>query len=105
MASNDEVPKDFELGKGYSKDDWDAVDSPHLTDEELAHLRPAREVLPPSFFKGVQAARRKAGRPPVEKPKKAVTLRVDPDVIESFQRQGKDWRARMSAALRKSAGV
>ena len=32
----------FEPGRGYTKEDWDAVDSPELTDEVLASLRPAR---------------------------------------------------------------
>ena len=29
-----------------SQDDWDSVDVPELTDEELARMRPAVEVLP-----------------------------------------------------------
>ena len=29
-----------------SQKDWDAVDFPPLTDEELAGMRPAREVFP-----------------------------------------------------------
>jgi hypothetical protein len=32
--------KELVPGGGYTKDDWDAVDSPPLTDEQLAsHLR------------------------------------------------------------------
>ncbi len=42
--------KTFETGCGYTKEDWDAVDSPPLTDEELVGLKPAKEVLPASFF-------------------------------------------------------
>ncbi|USP02118.1 hypothetical protein LBE40_04910 [Bartonella taylorii] len=35
--------------------------SPSLTDEELARLKPAKDVLPPSFFKYVTKERRKRG--------------------------------------------
>ena len=31
---------EFEPGRGYTKEDWDAVDSPPLTDAELAQMRP-----------------------------------------------------------------
>ncbi|MQY47590.1 hypothetical protein GAO09_16265 [Rhizobiales bacterium RZME27] len=50
--------KEFQPGRGYKKADWDAVDSPELTDEELARMRPAREVLPPEFFRSLDAMRR-----------------------------------------------
>jgi hypothetical protein len=29
-----------------SQEDWDSVDIPPLTDEQLARLRPAREIFP-----------------------------------------------------------
>ncbi|WP_330167798.1 BrnA antitoxin family protein [Bartonella grahamii] len=98
------IKKTFETGCGYTKEDWDAVDSPPLTDEELARLKPAKDVLPPSFFKYVTEERRKRGRPPVESPKQAVTLRLDPNVIASFKKQGKDWRTRMGEVLKKASG-
>jgi uncharacterized protein (DUF4415 family) len=53
--------KKFVEGRGYTKEDWDAVDSPELTDEELARSRPAREVLPPEFFRAIDEARRARG--------------------------------------------
>jgi len=92
----------FDEGHGYSQEDWDAVDSPELTDEELANMRPATEVLPPEFFDAIDEMRRTRGRPPVEKPKKLVTLRLDQDVIEKFQKTGKQWRARMNDALKRA---
>ena len=97
--------KEFQPGRGYSKEDWDAVDSPELTDEELAAMRPAREVLPPAFFEAIEEMRRQRGRPRVDAPKEAVTLRLDPDVVNKFKAEGKDWRGRMSEALRKAAGL
>jgi uncharacterized protein (DUF4415 family) len=71
---------EFEPGRGYTKEDWDGVDSPELTDEELAHMRPAQEALPPEFFKALETARRSRGRPTLENPKKQVTLRLDSEV-------------------------
>jgi uncharacterized protein (DUF4415 family) len=97
--------KTFQPGRGYSKDDWDAVDSPPLTDEELAALRPAKEVLPQAFFDAMDEQRRSRGRPPVEHPKKQVTLRIDEDVIAKFRETGRGWQGRMNAALRKAAGL
>lgn len=93
--------KEFQPGHGYSKEDWDAVDSPELTDEEIASLRPAKDVLSPEFFKAVEAAKR-MGRPPIDAPKQAVTLRLSPDTIDKFKRGGDGWRSKMSEALDKA---
>ena len=49
----------FEPGHGYSKEDWDAVDSPELTAEELAQLQPFRTAFPDL----AASIKRKAGRP------------------------------------------
>lgn len=35
----------------------------------------------------------------------AVTLRLDPDVLEKYKAGGKDWGATMAAELRKAAGL
>ena len=102
MTVRPKQPKSFEAGRGYTRDDWDAVENPELTAEDFTQMKPAREVLPEIFFKGLKEAR-KAGRPRVDKPKQAVTLRLDPDVIERFQQQGKDWRSKMSDALEKAS--
>ena len=37
---------EFTPGRGYAKEDWDAVDSPEATDEQLAQPRPFAEVFP-----------------------------------------------------------
>lgn len=96
--------KEFQPGRGYTKEDWDAVDFPPLTKEELASMRPFREVFPELAAKMEKdiAAR---GRPRVEAPKVAVTLRLDPDVLEKYKAGGKDWRTTMAAELRKAAGL
>ncbi len=105
MAPKTERVKTFEPGRGYTKDDWDAVDFPELTDDELAGMRPASEVLPPEFFKAMEEHRRSRGRPLLEHPKKQITLRLDEDVVAKFRAGGKGWQARMNEALRKAAGI
>jgi len=91
----------FTPGRGYSREDWDDVsDNPELTPEELAQARPFAEAFPDL----AESIRRSRGRPPVAKPKQAVTLRLDPDTVARFQAQGPDWRARMSEVLRRSSG-
>ncbi|MFB9950338.1 BrnA antitoxin family protein [Rhizobium puerariae] len=99
-----EKQKEFQPGRGYTKEDWDAVDSPPLTDEELANMRPFREVFP-EIAEKMEKAIAARGRPKVEAPKVAVTLRLDPDVLEKFKVSGKDWRTRMAEELRKAAGL
>ena len=96
---------EFVPGRGYSKQDWEDVDSPELTDEEVASMRPAREVLPPEFFEMVERERKARGRPALETPKKQVTLRLDADVVESFRAEGAGWQSQINATLRKARGL
>ncbi len=49
--------------------------------------------------------KRKPGRPFAEITKRAVSIRLDPDVIDHFKAGGKGWQARVNQALRKSAGL
>ena len=82
---------------GYTKVDWDAVDSPELTAEELAHPMTFAQAHP-----DLAATIKRRGRPPVESPKSAVTLRLAPATIERFKAAGPDWRAKMARALDKA---
>ena len=45
------------------------------------------------------------GRPVSENPKKQVTLRLDPDVLEAYRATGKGWQSRINAQLRKALGI
>jgi uncharacterized protein (DUF4415 family) len=45
------------------------------------------------------------GRPRSENPKRAVSLRLDADVVEWFRRTGQGWQTRINQALRKAAGL
>jgi len=105
MTKSVKLQSEFMPGKGYTKADWDAVDSPELTDEEFARMRPAREVLPKQFFDAIENARPSRGRPTSENPKKQVTLRLDADVLERFRADGPGWQGRINAALRKAKGL
>lgn len=66
-----------------------------LTADDFARMRPMKEVLP-DVYESIQRAR---GRPRVEKPKEAVTLRIDPETLARFKAKGKNWRAEMAKVL------
>ncbi|WP_018856674.1 BrnA antitoxin family protein [Rhizobium sp. 42MFCr.1] len=99
------VKKEFQPGNGYTKQDWDAVDSPELTNEEIAALRPARQVLPSSFFEEVDKARKARGRPPMARTKKSVTIRLDADLVEHYKARGDRWQTQINSDLRKLSGL
>lgn len=54
-------------------------------------------------FVGGKLVRR--GRPRSEKPKRAVSLRLDADVLDWFKRRGSGWQTRINQELRKVAGL
>jgi len=89
---------------GYTKEDWDAVDSPPLTDEELSSMKPFKEVFPEMAEK-MEKAIAARGRPRLDTPKTPVTIRLDQDVVQRFKASGKGWQGRMNEALRKAVGL
>jgi uncharacterized protein (DUF4415 family) len=81
---------------------WDDVDSPPLTGEELAGMRPLREIFPD--LAEYTAKRKRGQRGPQKTPtKKPVTLRVDGDVLARYNATGPGWQSRMNDALRRAA--
>jgi len=75
-----------------AQEDWDAVESPPLTDKMLAAMRPVLEVHPniPHRVRG-----------PQKRPTKvALSLRVSPEVAEYFRATGAGWQSRMDEALK-----
>ena len=77
-------------------------DAPEATDEQLAQAKPFSEVFPAL----AEAMRKNAGgRPKVENPKIAVSLRLDQDVVARFKASGTGWQTRMNSALRDAAGL
>jgi len=45
---------------------------------------------------------RSRGRPKLERPKEAIKLRLDADVLESYRKTGDGWQTRINADLRKA---
>ncbi|HEX9169530.1 MAG TPA: BrnA antitoxin family protein [Roseiarcus sp.] len=74
-------------------------DNPELTDDQIAGLRPLADVLPAL----AESVKRGPGRPRLEKTLEAVTLRLDPAIVERFRAQGANWRKRMARVLAKAA--
>lgn len=88
MASNRPKPPE----------DFDPVDA-ELTDAEIKQLRPASEL----FAKlGLEMPKPK-GRPPQDKVKVPVTMRLDPDVLDFYKSSGPGWQTRMGEILAKAA--
>src|SRR5579872_2772088 len=67
-------------------------DIPELTDEWFDRA---------DLHYGDGLIRRGRGRPPLETPKKLVSLRLDQDVIATFRASGPGWQSRINDALRK----
>lgn len=81
--------------KGNTESTWiDPDDAPELTEEWFQKA---------DLYHGEKLVRR--GRRPSESPKKAISLRVDADVLERFKEGGPGWQGRMNDALRKAAGL
>lgn len=70
----------------------DPDDAPELTAEwfQSADLKRGERVI-------------RRGRPPLERPKEAVTLRIDADVLDYFRHDGPGWQTRINEVLRKAA--
>ncbi len=71
-------------------------DTLEATDEELAQARPFAEVFPEL----AASIRRNVGRPPVARPRKQVSLRLEPDVLEKFRATGPGWQRRINDVLK-----
>jgi uncharacterized protein (DUF4415 family) len=67
-------------------------DLPEITDEWLAGA---------DHYVGKKLVRR--GRPPLENPRKLLSLRLPPQVIEKWKATGSGWQTRMVQVLERSA--
>ena len=81
---------------------WDDDDLPEWTDDQFAR---AQVSIGGKIVKPAHGTLTRPGRPVAENPKKQVTLRLDPDVIEKFRATGKGWQSRINAELRKALGI
>jgi len=75
-------------------------DAPEATEAELAQAKPFAEAFP-----ALAESIRKGGRPRSERPKLAVSIRLDQDVLDRFKASGPGWQSRINDALRDSVGL
>lgn len=85
---------------GYTKADIKAVsDNPEWTKEDFARAKPFSEVFPELHA----SIKRSRGRPKVDYPKEAITLRLSPDIVKKYKAAaGDEWRARMANTLKRA---
>ncbi|HEX2554770.1 MAG TPA: BrnA antitoxin family protein [Microvirga sp.] len=100
---NSRKPADYQPNPHYTKEDWEEVsDNPELTNEQLAALRPAHEVLPPALYEALTRRRPGQRGPGKARPKVAVTLRLDPDIVDAFKAGGAGWQTRINETLKEA---
>ncbi len=77
--------------KHITKEDWEGVESPPLSDELLSKMKPVKESHPniPKRVRGPQKGPRKV----------PVSIRLSPDVVEYFKTQGKGWQTKINNIL------
>jgi uncharacterized protein (DUF4415 family) len=80
----------------------DPDDSPEWTEEMF---RNAAYYKAGKLVRSAKGSLTQPGRPPKENPKKQVTLRLDPEVLQAFRATGKGWQSRINAELRKALGI
>lgn len=82
---------------------WIDPDDDVLWTEEM--FRTAAIYKGDKLIRAASGTLKSIGRPLTANPKKQVTLRLDPDVIEKFRSTGKGWQSRINAELRKALGI
>ena len=91
-------PKEFVEGRGYSREDWDAVsDNPEWTQDDFAKAKPMAEAMPELYAKLVAAQKLRGAR----LTKQSVSLHLDADLVDRLKASGPDWQSRVNDALRR----
>ena len=86
-----------------AKEPWtDPDDSPEWTEDmfRMAAVHQGDTLVRPAI-----GTLKSPGRPVSPAPKKQVTQRLDPDVLDAFRASGKGWQSRVNAELRKALGI
>lgn len=91
-ATSKSVGSDLKKVDAYVLDPKDYEEIPELTDDWFRRA---------DVYEGGKLIRR--GRPPSPVRKRAVSLRLDLDVLAHFRRTGRGWQSRINALLRKAA--
>lgn len=76
-------------------------DNPEWTHEEVRTARPALDAIAEIFStQAAEAIRRRGGRPTKPDRKVNQTLRLDPDVLDAYKREGPGWQRHINQVLR-----
>lgn len=77
--------------KNISDEIWKEIESPPLSDDMLARMKPVKEQHPniPKRVRGLQ-------KEPLKVP---VSIRLSSDVITYFKSQGKGWQTKIDSVL------
>ena len=75
-----------------SQEDWNAVESPPLTESFLTGMKPVSKTHPdmPPRVRG----------PHKDPQKTPVSIRIDAAIIEAFRATGRGWQSRVNEVLR-----
>jgi uncharacterized protein (DUF4415 family) len=76
-------------------------DNPELTEEEIAAMRPAREVLHPDLYAALTRDRPTMNQSDLTA-QEQVTIFVDRAVLDHFRSTGPDWRRLINETLKEA---
>lgn len=76
--------------------------APDLTDTPDDDLP---DMSTPYWADKIAKTKVQRGRPKAAVTKVSTTIRLDPEVIETFKADGPGWQSRINAALRRAAGL
>jgi uncharacterized protein (DUF4415 family) len=76
-------------------------DNPEWTEEDFGRAGAPHEVLPASVLKAFPRTR----GPQVASKKIPVSIRLSPEVVERFKKDGPGWQSRIDEALKKVIGL
>ncbi len=83
--------------KNTLKIDPEKIDSenPEWMEDDFKQAKPAYEF---EALQGILAARR--GRPKLENPKEAISIRLSAEILDYFKSTGKGWQSRVNDVLK-----
>jgi len=76
----------------------DFDENPEWTAETSAEARPFLEVFPELYA----SWQRTRGRPPIENPKKHISFRLPPDLVDGIRASGAGYNGRVEQVLREA---
>ena len=73
-------------------------DNPEWTEADFKKARPFAEMFPEL----AESIKRSRGRPALERPRKQISIRLDPDVIDKFKATGPKWQSKINEVLKRA---